>query len=69
MIESIMCADSSERCTVSNKHPVFGTPGLITISPIWASPKVKWMQTHILVDGKLLIIDLYVDDLILTSDE
>ena len=48
LIESLMCADSSECCTVSNKHPVLGTPGSIAISPVWASPKVKQMQTSII---------------------
>jgi len=40
-----MCADSSEHCMVSSKQLVLGTPGLIAISPVLASPKVKWMQT------------------------
>jgi len=38
--KSHMCADSS-------KHPVLGIPGSITISLVWASPKVKQMKTFI----------------------
>lgn len=71
MIKSCMCVDPSEHCTVSSKHPVLGTLGLTTISPVWASPKVKRYANlyHILVEGKLLIVVLYVDNLILTGDE
>ena len=34
LIRSLMCAQSSKNCMVSNNHPVLGTPGSIVISPI-----------------------------------
>ena len=61
MIESHMCADLGENCMVLNKCPKHGTLILILISVLWASPKV--------VDGMLLILFWYVDDLILIGDE
>jgi len=68
-IRSRMCAYSSDHCMVSNKHPVLGTPSSIALSLVRASPKVKQMHYHILVEVKLIIISLYVDNFILTNDE
>lgn len=48
LIKSLMCADSSERCTISSKNLVFGTPWSIVISPVWDLPKVKQMQPSII---------------------
>lgn len=64
-IESLMCADSSECCMVSSKHPrawytrinSYLTSLGFTISEADENPY------HILVEGKLFIIVLYVDNL------
>ena len=49
---------------------MLGTLGSTAISLDLASPRVRWMKTYqILVEGKILIIVLYVDDLILMGDE
>lgn len=69
LIESLMCVDSSKCCMVSNKHIVFGTPRSIAIGLGFTKSEVDENLYHILVEGKLLIIVLYVDDFILISDE
>ena len=49
---------------------MLGTPGLTTISPGgFTKSEADANLYHIVVEGKLLIIVLYVNDLILTGDE
>ena len=48
LIGSLMRANSSKYCMVSNMHPVLCTPRSTIISLVWASPKVKQMRTSII---------------------
>ena len=72
MIKSHICVDLGEHSMVSNRHPKHSTLRSIVIylSGLgFTKSEADVNLYHIVVDGKFLILILYVDDLILIGDE
>lgn len=71
LIKSHMCVDSSKRCMAPRKHPCAWYTRIenYLTSLGFTKSEVDANLYHILAEGKLFIIVLYVDDFILMCDD
>ena len=69
LIKILVFADSGKCCMVSRKNASYTRIDSYITSLGFTKSEADENLYHILVEGKLLIILLYVDDLTLTSDE